>query len=201
MDHGNKERTSTIILTRDDILRAKSYMPMAEKVRFAEKAAAGSRNVVRVGAKDADGKEFSLPAMRAENTERKMRYMMGALVKKYLCMDFDGAENDPDLPAWDDYDRFGESHLINQIERMKADKDVRDKCFDILQDYRTLEKMVNTELYSTMQVENDPVTRFLAYMQSSMSPENMQRMQREAENVRKELERYLKERDPSHEKG
>lgn len=184
------------------IFRARSYLPMAQKREFVERVAPKCVNLVSLGAAENGEKQnVMLPDMHMENTERKARFLMGALVKLYLKIDFDGAEGDPDLLSWDDYDRFAGNHVINQIERMKSDRDVRDKCFDLLQDYRVLEKMLNTEVYGMLQVQNDPLTRFLAYMQMTTTPENIRKMQEQTEKLQAELQSYAKEREKTHEQG
>lgn len=185
-------------LSAKDVERARSYVPMAEKIAFAERVSNRCRCVVRIGVQEDAQQVNSLPNMHTGNTERKMRYMMGALLRLYFGVDFESAEGDEMLLSADDYDRAAGAHLLNQIERMKTDKSVRDKCFDILQDYKVLEKMANAELYATLQIENDPVSRLSAYFQASISPENIQRLQKQAEGVKEDIEAYLKERDEHH---
>lgn len=185
-------------LSAKDVEKARSYVPMAEKIAFAERVSNRCRCVVRLGIQEDPQQLSPLPDMHMENTEKKMRYMMGALLRLYFGVDFDGVENDGLLLSADDYDRAAGAHLLNQIERMKNDKSVRDKCFDIIQDYKVLEKMANAELYATLQVENDPVSRLSAYFQASVSPENMERLQKQAEGVRADINAYLKERDERH---
>lgn len=184
-------------ITAWTILEARTYVPMAEKVAFVEHAAGKCRNAVQIAANGSEQTK-ALPDMFMVNAERKARYKMGALVKMYLLMDFDGAESDPYLPSWDDYDRFGESHLINQIERLKTDKEVGSRCSDLLQDFRSLEKMLNAEVYGMLHVQNDPVTRFLAYLQSSTTPESLQKLKMEAEALQQQIQDYVKGREGQH---
>lgn len=65
--------------------------------------------------------------------------------------------------------------MLNQIERMKSVPALRNAAFDLLQDYKMLEKMLNTEVYNMLRVMNDPVTRFSNAMQAQTSPEAMQK--------------------------
>ena len=186
-------------LNAQDVERARSYVPIAEKTAFAERVSRKCRYAVRLGVQDNGETLGAIPDMHMENTEKKARYMMGALVKLYLNGEFAGVEDDELLPSWDEYDQMAGAHLLNQIERLKGDKSVRDKCFDLMQDYRTLEKMVNAELYSTLQVENDPVSRLLAFLQTATTPEKMQELTRQAEAVKTEMDAYIKERESRHE--
>lgn len=186
--------------TISQIKQARTYVPMSEKVAFVEHAAARCRVQVQVGAEN-DTQSKALPNMYMENTERKMRYMMGALLKLYMGVDFEGAENDPYLLSLADYDRYGSAHILNQIERMKTEADVRARCFDLLQDYRALEKMLNAEIYGMLQVQNDPITRFLAYNQTLMTPEYMNELAQDLSNAKNELAAYLVSRKSGGEDG
>ena len=186
-------------LNAQDVERARSYVPMAEKAAFAERVSSKCRYAVHLGVQDNGNPVGAIPDMHMENTEKKTRYMMGALVKLYLNGEFAGVEDDELLPSLDEYDQMAGAHLLNQIERLKGDKSVRDKCFDLMQDYRTLEKIVNAELYSTLQVENDPVSRLLAFLQTATTPEKMQELTRQAEAVKTEMDAYIKERESRHE--
>lgn len=179
-----------ITVTPQMISKADSFVPLEEKVQIAEKIAEKCRNIIRIGTAAEAERMTALPDLYAENAERKARFLLGTLAKKYLRIDFDGAEGEDLLLALDDYNRLAGSHIVNQVERMKSDKDVRDKCFDILQDYKALEKMVNMEIYTTIQMQNDPVTRFMAYMQSATTPQAMQDAQADLERLRNELEQY-----------
>lgn len=173
--------------------KIRTYVPVAEKVLFVESVAGKCVNAVQVGARD-DVRSDALPTMYMENAERKARYMMGALLMLYLGVDFDGAGGDPYLPSWDDYDRFAGDHILNQIERLKTDVNVRGRCFDLLQDYRLLEKMLNAEVYGRLQVQNDPVSRLLAYMQTAVTPEYMNELAGELRNAQSKLISYTEGR-------
>lgn len=53
--------------------------------------------------------------------------------------------------------------------------ELRDKAFDLLADYRDLEKMLKTEIYGMLQAMNDPVSRFQDLAAQSMTPEAVQK--------------------------
>ena len=177
------------------IAEANSYLPIALKAEVAEKVANRCRNAIWIGAESEKQEESErLPTMYAENAELKARFLLGTLAKAYLRIEFDGANDEEYLLSRDDYDRLAGSHLLNQIERMKSDKEARDKCFDILQDYKALEKMANAELYGTLQVQNDPVNRFIAYMQASSSPEALEQAKSDLERLRDEITQYAEQK-------
>ena len=80
------------------------------------------------------------------------------------------------LPYFKDYDRWAGGHIFNQIDRMKGKgPELRDKAFDLLADYRDLEKMLKTEIYGMLQAMNDPVSRFQDLAAQSMTPEAVQK--------------------------
>ena len=65
-----------------------------------------------------------------------------------------------------DYEEILSSHLVNQIERMKSERDVRDKAFNILYDFGELKKMLNTSIFSKLGHLNDPLSRLLVALQA-----------------------------------
>lgn len=173
--------------------QARDYVPLMEKTAFVEACAGGcfDRMEVRVGG------DRVLPYYK-ENVERRSRYLMGALVKLYLRETFEPVGDEAYLMAADDYDRWAGGHIINQIERRKVDPAMRSRAFDLLYDYRELEKMLKTEIYSMLQAMNDPVGRMVDEMGKSLTPETLQNSVSELKSVQKELS-ILKEKRGSRE--
>nr|DAE06426.1 MAG TPA: hypothetical protein [Siphoviridae sp. ctb8j11] len=179
-----------IKLTKEKLLSMRDYVPLAEKMRFVAEAAGGCFD--RMELKISGGAEsMPMPPMYRDNTSIKSRMLMGAFVKLYLEAGFETEGENPWLMSVADYDRFCGSHIFNQIERMKAEGgEVRDKAFDVLSDWRDLEKRFNTEVYNMMQVMNEPVSRIMMAMQMQTTPEAMQGLKEELESVKKELDSY-----------
>jgi hypothetical protein len=179
-----------IKLTKENLLSMRDYVPLAEKMRFVAEAADGCFD--RMELKISGGAEsMPMPPMYRDNTSIKSRMLMGAFVKLYLEAGFETEGENPWLMSVADYDRFCGSHIFNQIERMKAEGgEVRDKAFDVLSDWRDLEKRFNTEVYNMMQVMNEPVSRIMMAMQMQTTPEAMQGLKEELESVKKELDSY-----------
>ena len=179
-----------IKLTKEKLLSMRDYVPLAEKMRFVAEAADGCFD--RMELKISGGAEsMPIPPMYRDNTSIKSRMLMGAFVKLYLEAGFETEGENPWLMSVADYDRFCGSHIFNQIERMKAEGgEVRDKAFDVLSDWRDLEKRFNTEVYNMMQVMNEPVSRIMMAMQMQTTPEAMQGLKEELESVKKELDSY-----------
>ena len=158
-------------LTEEGLLAARDYVPLMEKAAFAAECAGRcfDRMEVRV-----EGGQV-LPYFK-ENVERRSRYLMGGFVKLYLGEDFEPVEGETYLMSADDYDRWAGGHIFNQIDRMKGKgPNLRDKAFDLLADYRDLEKMLKTEIYGMLQAMNDPVSRFQDLAAQSMTPEAVQK--------------------------
>ena len=117
---------------------------------------------------------------------KKKMDLLGVLVRGYLAIDFDGCDGDPWLMSADDYDRMGGMTLLNRIDRMKKEGDVlRDKAFDLLADFRDLEKMLNTEIHANLAVMNDVVARMNMAMQSAVTPEKLQELTAMADELQK----------------
>ena len=65
---------------------------------------------------------------------------------------------------------------------------LRDKAFDLLADFRDLEKMLNTEIYANLAVMNDVVARMNMAMQSAVTPEKLQELTAMADELQKTAE-------------
>lgn len=163
---------------------ARAYLPLMQKTEIVAHCA--ERCIDRVVVNTGEKFRGDTPPMYRENGQRKRRYLLGVLVRGYLAIDFDGCEGDPWLMSADDYDRMGGLTLLNKIDRMKKEGDaLRDKAFDLLADYRDLEKMLNTEIYANLNIMNDPVARMNMAMQSAVTPESLQELAAMAEELQK----------------
>ena len=177
-------------ITAEDIEKAREYVPFAEKEAFVATVADKCFDKLNITASSGD-ENTPMPPMYKENTGLKMRYAMSAFVKMYLNKEVDTVEGDEYLMSLDDFDRWAGGHIFNQIERLKnTSSDLRNKCFDLLQDYKTLEKMLNTEVYSLLQVMNEPVNRILSHIGATASPETMMGLVEELKGLQSEFEKY-----------
>lgn len=179
----------SIVITKEQLENAKAYVPFATKVVFAKLVAQRCTEELAISA-NRDGEKFvDVPNMYKENTERKTRYMMGALLKLYFEMDFETElDDDMFLITPSDYDKYAELHVLNQIERFKHDSELRDKCYDIIFDYKQLEKLVNSECYGLLNALNDSASRLIATIGLLGTPEEMQKAMAELTSITDELE-------------
>ncbi len=189
-------------LTEQDVLNANSYVPILAKTAFVEEVASKCFDKIRVGAKS-PAVNMDMPYLYKENSQTKSRYLMFALVKLYLRKDVDPVKNEQFLMAADDYDRWAGGHVLNQLERLKkkGTAEVKDKVYDLLQDYRDLERRLNVEVYGLLNAMNDPVSRFALASSMQMTPEALEEQRKELEKVMETLRERAKEVGEKEEKG
>ena len=181
-----------ITITAEDIANAKVYLTQLEKAQFIDIVATNCFDRVNITAGE-NSAEIALPPMYKENTFMKARYLMGMLVRSYLGREFEPVEGDGYLMSQDDYDRYAGGHIINQIERFKSNAELRDKCFDLLYDYRDLEKRLNTEIYGLLQCMNDSTTRLLTAMSGVANENIMQNSLDELKTLQEEIKNFAEE--------
>lgn len=170
----------------EKLLGARLYMPLGKKMEFVAAAAVGCLDNATVQLTNGSTLKHA-----KEATDRKSRYLMGALVGYYLNdKDFSPVEDTAYLMAQDDYDRWAGGHIFNQLERFKSNSKTRDFAFDLLWDYRDLEKRLNTEIYNLLQALNDPVVKLTEEISLSATPEAMQEAMRQLEEVKGALDAY-----------
>ena len=143
-----------IVLTRELIAGAKDYLPDAVKEAWTAENAAKCFDKLQI---TADGE--AMPPMYAVNASLKARYLMAAFAGLYLGAEYEAEADNVALMSVADYDRWAGSHVFNQMERMKRFIEVRDKIFDIIEDYRALEKRFHAAIGNLLTVQNDPVIR------------------------------------------
>lgn len=172
---------------------ARDYVPTDEKARFIGECAHRCFDPMQI----TTGAAEALPTMYKENTALKENYLLSALLRLYLGIEAEAEDGEKDEwklhPA--EFDKWASLHLLNQIERAKSDAELKNKCFDLLQDYKTLEKRMNAEIYGLLSAMNDPVTRAIATVQSISTPEYVQGLQDELMDVQKKLTEYQEQKN------
>ncbi len=172
-----------IEITKEMLLAARDYVPLAEKEKWIEENAPKCFDKLAI---TADGE--SMPPMFSVNSGLKSRYLMGAFAWLYMRARKNRVEpSDEWLMHSEEYDLWAGSHVFNQIERWKRDAELRDKCFDLLSDYRDLEKRFSAQINSLLAVQNDSVLRQSEYMAAQMRDlpgmlEQIQAMQEKADS-------------------
>ena len=173
-------------LTEDMMRNAKSYLSLTAKEAIVQTVLPGC--VKRIFDYDYEKNEYrsaedDLPTtmpMYGEDTAFKSRVVMGTVLHFYLGIDIgENLSIEPDV-----YDLYAGSHIMNQIERFKANPELKSKSFDMLADIRDFEKRLNCAVYSLLQLKNDVggrVLNALGVMMSQDALENVIRATNEAQ--------------------
>lgn len=186
------------ILTEEDIRNAVSYLPLAKKTAMARAYAQDCllQFDISTGNEEVD-KVF--PSRFQENPQKRMLYGMLVLLREYLKK-----MEDEDLST-EQYDVWGASSIFNQLDRFKSSKDpeIRNKAYDLVDDYREFYRMLGTEINSLAEAKNDFLARFVQYVSLSQSPEALQEQLEQLEKLTQEIEGMkgtIKEADKKEEK-
>lgn len=133
---------------------------------------------------------FGIPPTYCENTQMKSRVLMGVMLTSYLHIK---ASTDDILCSIDEYDGWAGAHIMNQIERFKTNPKFKSKAFDILSDYKDMERRLNAAIYAVCKDLNDPCSRMikaLSYLSSEEAIENASNIIRESmEGMKAEKEK------------
>lgn len=186
------------ILSEEDIRNAVSYLPLAKKTAMARAYAQDCllQFDISTGNEEVD-KVF--PSRFQENPQKRMLYGMLVLLREYLKK-----MEDEDLST-EQYDVWGASSIFNQLDRFKSSKDpeIRNKVYDLVDDYREFYRMLGTEINSLAEAKNDLLARFVQYVSLSQSPEALQEQLEQLEKLTQEIEEMkgtIKEADKKEEK-
>lgn len=184
-------------LTEEDILRATTYLPILDKAAMAQVLAQTCIQKMNLGIpvekaeadtgeKD-DAFSIPLPAMYREDTLVRTLTSTFVLLYFYLKRPDITSQYDPNkgmMLSANDYDRY--PNLLTQVERMKAsskDREVRDRAYALLADYKDFEKRLGAEIYSLLSVQNDVCTRLTQMMTMQTDPEVLKGALETADNL------------------
>lgn len=173
-------------LVKTDILNANTYLPIKEKAAIAQLCAGDCLTEFEVTG------EFAMPPLYAPDTTKKNRVMMGIFMYRYLNMPYTDETKlmlDPET-----YDAWAGSHVLNQLERMKSDPEMRNRVFDLIADYKATEKALSVAISSLCELRNDPCSRMLSTILAAIKPEAVAEAQRNLEAAAGELQAYIAER-------
>lgn len=143
-----------IEITKGMMEAARDYVPLTEKEAWVAENAPKCFDKLQITADDEP-----MPPMYMVNTGLKSRYLMAALARLYFRAAPVDAAEDEQCMSVEEYDAWAGSHVMNQLERWKRDDAFRAKTYDLLFDYKDLEKRFSTQLSGLLAVQNDPVIR------------------------------------------
>jgi hypothetical protein len=175
-----------IIITEKTINDSVSYALCELKEKFVEDVYMKCLNRVDVNLDDSGN--APMPYMYMENTFLKSRYLMTALAKFYLRMDVETEDSDMWLMTRNEYDRFGASHVIGQLNRFRNNNpELKDKVFDLLRDYSDLERRLSNAIRSGLTVMNDPTNRIFQKITMDVSEEALASQKEQLEDLKKQF--------------
>ena len=161
------------IITEEIILNANTYIPVDMKSVMAREYAKNCVSEVQITIKDGDEKDV-LPPRYQENPMQKSLYGMMTLLDQYLHVLVADENGEVSLTS-SEYDKWGSACVMNQLDRFKSSKniEVRNKIYDILDDYREFYRMLGVEISSILANRNDVLTRLVQYFKKDITPEMM----------------------------
>ena len=175
-----------VIITEETINNGVSYALCELKEKFVEDVYMKCLNRGDVNLDDSGN--APMPYMYMENTFLKSRYLMTALAKFYLRMDVKTEDGDMWLMTRNEYDKFGASHVIGQLNRFRNNNpDLKDKVFDLLRDYSDLERRLSNAIRSGLTVMNDPANRIFQKITMDVSEEALASQKEQLEDLKKQF--------------
>ena len=161
-------------ITEETMRKAETYIPLTMKEMIANdmaRACVKRTGLIRPFGTEAEPEgEWGVSPVYCESPSSKARVMMTVLMVMYLKI---WGEDTPYLCEIEAFDQWAGAHVLNQLERFKAGP-FREKAFDILSDYREMEKCLNSAIYAVLRELNDPVKRFMEALGAMASAEGIQ---------------------------
>lgn len=186
-----------VTITEEMVKNAVSYAPIRMKEEFVEACYMRCLNKVETFLDDKS--ENPMPLMYMENTFAKSRFLMTALAIMYLGYrreDLEMVDGELWLMTEAEFDRWGRSHVIGQLNRFRNNNpELKDKVFDLLRDYGDLERRLTSAVRSGLHVTNDVTNRFFLKATMDMSSEALEEQRKQVESLRDELVRMKGEKD------
>lgn len=177
-----------IVITPEIVKNATDYIPLMKKQEMAETIA--QKCIVKVLMKyteKGDGTDsVPMPDRYQEYHMYTNLYLMGVLAHEYLHIPYEGDGTGKAIIDYENlkmpanvYDQWGASHVLNQLEQMKTDRELREKVFDLLNDYKDFRWMLAHEIDILLGHNNDVVTRMMQALGASikeMAADSMQEL-------------------------
>lgn len=175
-------------ITKEIMANADTYMPLALKelisISKARECVKETNYIQPMGVDTQFNGEYGMGPMYCESPSTKARILMTCLMVFYLKVWPDSTDM---ICSLDDYDAWSKAHVLNQIERFKS-TEYREKAFDIISDYREMERHLNSAIYSVLRELNDPVKRFMEAFGTMGSIEGIQEAVKSIEEAKDGIE-------------
>lgn len=170
-------------ITKETLQKAKTFMPLEVKQIMSDNIAESCVTEVKVVERTGIP-SLPLPPIVEESPETKAILLANVLFDYYLNteMKYEGAGKETGL--YDTYNYYFGGHPLNQIERFKGDKDVKNIAFDLLEDWREFKKLVDTKVFNIKARKNDSLARIWDSLAVLGTPENIEALGREIEEAK-----------------
>lgn len=156
------------LLDKETVLKANTYLDMPTKRTLIDQIA--EKCIVEI--KIDDEKQLNIlvaPKMCGVDEDLKAMLLMSVFLSGYLNIEIDGETFNGKT-----YDFYAGSHIFNQLEKFKLDKDTRDIVYTIMNDYRDFVRLVDSEIKKQLSAKNDILNRVVKMLELSYTPENVQ---------------------------
>nr|DAQ30237.1 MAG TPA: hypothetical protein [Caudoviricetes sp.] len=184
-----------IVITQEIVKNATDYIPLMKKQEMAETIA--QKCIVKVLMKyteKGDGTDsVPMPDRYQEYHMYTNLYLMGVLAHEYLHIPYEGDGTGKEIIDYENlkmpanvYDQWGASHVLNQLEQMKTDREMREKVFDLLNDFKDFRWMLAHEIDILLGHNNDVVTRMMQALGASIKEMTADSMQELGEALQNE---------------
>mgnify|MGYP007048165560 CR=1 FL=1 len=168
-------------ITDDMLLHAETYVSIAEKAAFAKLVSEECIEEYEMSVDKIRGDSvLALPSLYREKPMIKQIYLMYFFLTKYLKIELS------DEFGAQEYDKFASFHPMNQLERAKRNATISQKVYDILDDFKDMKKMLDIEIYNELQCRNEPIGRILAGVSLISSPETVEKIVTQINDLAKE---------------
>lgn len=183
-----------VILTEEDIRAAESYLPIEKKHSLATWMTTFC--VERHEHRRADS-PIPLPPVWKENRMTRQMFLMGVLAHLYLkkpCtwqrVEFEARDGKTEqdlalLMEVEQYNEWAGSHVVNHLERLKKNKAVADKVYDLLADYKLFENMLLGAIRDEVSVRNNSGDRLAMTLALQNSDEALREAKAALEEAQK----------------
>ena len=183
-------------LTPEMIQNANTYLPILEKANLAEAIARRAVISVSFSYKTSETAEpVPMPSGAQEAPFLTSMCLMGVLASKYLKQGGDW-DDDIQMPA-NLYDEWAGSHVMNQLERMKADKSIAGRVYDLLADYKEFRWMVRQMVETKVAQGMDVVSRLHQMLSASaldVSPKQLEEALEQLEKMQRKMPEESREK-------
>ena len=192
-----------IEISVEDIIKAKAYMPIS--IKEARARVLAMMCVERVDIPN-DG-ILPMPPMWQENRMLRHQFLMGTLVSFYLGRELQkqkvvfntehGKSKEVELDYLmdtDQYNEYAESHIMNQLERLKKNKEVGNKVYDICYDFKMFENMLLGAIKDKVEQLNEPCGRLMQMIQMQTTPETVENALNELNSLNEQLQKEQQEK-------